>query len=114
MVRTVIQLETFIGGGRIHNPLSADLILRKGWARLHTIVPDAGTHAVVLPDAQLYMNPGGPIFIILNISGTFAVAIEDDNGGTVLGSLGANASAIISLADNTTQAGTWLVDVRGV
>lgn len=107
----MITLEEFMGGGRLHNPLSANITLVAGSPRLRTLVPN-GSRDVTLPDARL-LKLGWPQFILLNIDGTNTVTVKDANGNAVH-SLGPNSSVLLGLAEQNDAAGRWTADGRGV
>ena len=64
-----------------------------------------------LPDARYFLQRGWCTKAIYN-NGTFALVIQDAAGGTLVASLTTGQLAIFTLADNSTQAGTWIVQIR--
>ena len=71
--------------------------------------------AVILPDART-LKLGGPYFFIMNIkplTGPTALRVRDSLS-TLLFSLSANRASLMSLLDNTTQAGVWGGQTRSV
>lgn len=104
-----VSLAAFMGGGRLHSPLSSNLALKAAWAssyRIHTLDPDAAGREVSLPSALL-LKLGGPQFILLNIDAALSAAVKDFAGGTVL-TLAAMEGVQLYLAGNSAAAGNWI------
>jgi hypothetical protein len=68
--------------------------------------------SIILPSAAT-LTLGGPQFVIDNSKGMFPVGIRD-NAGTLLMAVTAGGVAFVSLKDNSTAAGGWLVTGMGL
>ena len=68
--------------------------------------------SVTLPSAS-GLTVGGPQFVIDNSKGMFPVGIRD-SAGTLLMAVAAGGVGFVSLKDNTTAAGSWLVTGMGL
>lgn len=104
----MLSEETHYGSAE-YLSISNDYQLKRRGKRVKTISCSVGSKKVKLPDATK-MRTGGPHFIIINI-GTITFSIAD-NGGTVLVSVPASQTAVVSLIDNGTVNGSWTVNGR--
>lgn len=103
----MVTEETFFGGSVTTDPMSADVTLNRGSARVQVVKPDAAGRFVFLPPAtQLAL--GGPHFYVLNIDTTNSVGIKDD-GGTVLETIVAGDGCVFYLSENSTDDGVWRI-----
>ena len=107
MARTA--LEEMWGGTHEHgDPSDLTLPLPSG-------VPGASRfiylqiNTVDLPDARL-LPLGGPVYVIWNNQAGGGAATVRDAGGTTVATLGNHDVAKCFLLDNSTQAGTWVVE----
>lgn len=98
-------LEQEFGGAR-YTTSGVDFDLNWYGAKVHTIATTAASVEVSLPPANYpTLNKGGPVFQILNV-GANAFDVVDSDGGAVV-TVPASDCAILSIADNSTEAGTW-------
>ena len=79
-------------------------------ARIHLLFASVGSRTISLPDARR-LPLGWPMMILANI-GSNAFAVNDNAGGSIAASVAANQWLVLALLVNTTQAGTWVADLR--
>lgn len=101
--------DTFMGGAKRFQTISADLTLPAVEARVVIVNPTSTGYSVHLPDARKLV-PGGPHFYVANV-GSQLITLKDNAGGTVV-SLASGKTAIVCLAANASQAGAWVTVTR--
>ena len=103
----------FYGGSKATSFSSGNILLLKSSKRFQLFDPQpGGVKKVLLPDART-LELGGPRFCIANIH-TTAVDFSLRTAGDVLISTMFNeTAAVLSLADNTTLDGIWLLSDLG-
>lgn len=104
----MISEATFRGRQRSIVNFTVDTQILYGY---RWIVASAGVASLslIVGDARNYRR-GCPVLAIYN-NGTRTFTIKDNAGGT-LQVLTINNCAFLDLLDNSTQAGTWVVNVR--
>ncbi|MHC5053635.1 MAG: hypothetical protein ACYTKD_02835 [Planctomycetota bacterium] len=96
-------------GGAVESAPATTVTLLATSKRVQKLPPSAAVN-VDLPDAR-ECELGGPVFYIVNGSGTYALTVRDADGGT-LATVSAGDAAAVALAQNDTAAGRWIVRVR--
>jgi hypothetical protein len=66
---------------------------------------------VTLPSATTMSTKGTPVFVIENLSPISANLDIKNNGGTIIGSIPVAYTAFITLVDNSTSNGTWVINI---
>lgn len=99
-------------GGSIRRTLTSDATLVIEEGRLQVFEATGGaTRSLVLKDAREY-SPGPRLVTVVN-EGDQAIAVRRSDN-TFLGGITSGQAATIGLADNSTAAGVWTLDVRTV
>jgi hypothetical protein len=104
----MLDMTAFFGGA-IESAPSSTVTLLATSKRVQKLTPSAAVN-VDLPDART-CELGGPVFYLVNASGSYALTVRDADG-SALDTVAAGDAAIVALAENDTNAGRWIVHVR--
>lgn len=99
-------------GATINSPSASTLTLTSASAQCQIIQFTSTTNSVVtLPNATTLLYKGAPIFRLINESQCNAVIQVKDSAGNWIGTIPVNEAMDCTLEDNSTAAGTWMLDL---
>lgn len=104
----MITQDTYYGRSQAISQ-GSDITLGFGY-RLNILTLTAVGLSVTVPDARK-LKKGRPCIVISKQGGN-AFAVKDNTGGVLVASLTTTQVLMMSLIDNSTQAGTWLLITR--
>lgn len=108
----MITKDKFYGGSVEVNMTTSLYRLVKGDKRLILASITGASTAPRLPDARTLEN-GGVHFYIFNMDAVKVLTISDYNGNA-LATVNGEECGIVTLVDNTTQNGTWVIKVMTI
>lgn len=97
--------EVWYGGAK-EVTLAADYVIVDVETRVFSFNPSASAWVVKLPDARKILQKGADVYVILNLHATRTITLKD-SAGNVLATINGREGYTLYLFDNTTQAGTW-------
>lgn len=110
----VTAADAFYGGSVALNP-SANFKLRlphgAGAIRTYDVTPGAAGVRAILPDSRMCLL-GGPIYTILNRSGTHSLGVYKADGTTLVGTIGLGEIGEVFCLDMATANGQWFMSVQ--
>lgn len=105
----MFSTAVFYGGAKAVT-LSANYVIVDRHIRVFTFDPSASSWTVTLPDARLFLHPGGDVFVLINLHASRTIVLKDAAGNTLL-TINGREGVTVDLFDNSTQAGTWKLQV---
>lgn len=90
--------------------LSADYTIVDRAIRVFTFNPSASGWVVKLPDARKFRHSGADLFVLINLHATRTLVLKDNANNTLL-TVNGREGISVYLFDNSTQAGTWKLQV---
>lgn len=98
-------------GATIQSPSASTLTLTSASAQCQIVQFTSATNSIViLPNATTLLYKGAPIYRIINESQCNAPIFVRDSAGNWLATIPVNEAADLTLEDNSTAAGSWMVD----
>ena len=98
-------------GATVNSPSGTALTLTNASAQCQILQFTSPVNSVVtLPSATTLLYKGAPIYRLINESQCNSVVQVKNAAGTWIATIGVNEAVDLTLKDNTTSAGSWMVD----
>ena len=97
--------ERYPGGSTEHGTISADVNLTVAGGVVHTMDPQSGTLAAVLPNADI-LPAGFPYFAVFNDSGVNTIDVENQAGSSII-TVPINSGVLVGLSASSAGVRTW-------